>query len=58
MISLFDRDQPADGLAPGETKGRRFTGLYNTVNTGTLQDHYKYIAGTHLNNHNKLTHAI
>ena len=46
MISLFDRDQPADGLAPGETKGRRFTGLYNTVNTNTLQDHCKYIAGT------------
>ena len=27
VVSLFDKDQTADGFAAGETKGRRYTGL-------------------------------
>ena len=29
VVSLFDKDQTADGFAAGETKGRRYTGLLN-----------------------------
>ena len=46
VISLFDRDQTADGLAEGEAKGRRFTGSYNTVPNRKLQVHSRYITCT------------
>ena len=31
VISIFDRDAMSDNLAPGECKGRLFTGVYSTL---------------------------
>ena len=35
VISIFDRDAMSDKLAPGECKGRLYTGLYSTIFSST-----------------------